>query len=204
VSDAALTAAQAHIGKPGVEIPAKKLWPTGMASLGVPMTGKIKQVAETGRALGRLSDVGWGTKLRALFEAPDAPVPDDVFKAVVDVLATWGWAQRPSAVVAVPSRTRPLLVESLAARIAAVGKLTALGTLTRVGTSAPSTGRSNSAQRLKAVHGSLSAQGLALDGAAVLLVDDRTDTGWTLTEATRVLRDAGAGPVLPLVLAIDG
>jgi len=42
-----------------------------------------------------------------------------------------------------------------------------------------------------------------LDGCAVLLVDDRTDTGWTLTEAARLLRDAGSGPVLPLVLAVD-
>jgi len=42
-----------------------------------------------------------------------------------------------------------------------------------------------------------------LDGSPVLLVDDRVDTGWTLTEATRVLREGGAGPVLPLVLAVD-
>jgi ATP-dependent DNA helicase RecQ len=30
------------------------------------------------------------------------------------------------------------------------------------------------------------------------------DTGWTLTECARLLREAGAGPVLPLVLAVDG
>ena len=54
------------------------------------------------------------------------------------------------------------------------------------------------------MYGSLSAAGLAFDQAPLLLVDDRTDTGWTLAEATRVLREAGCGPVLPLVLAIDG
>lgn len=32
----------------------------------------------------------------------------------------------------------------------------------------------------------------------------RRQSGWTLTEAARVLRKAGAGPVLPLVLALDG
>jgi ATP-dependent DNA helicase RecQ len=37
----------------------------------------------------------------------------------------------------------------------------------------------------------------------VLLVDDFASTGWTLTEAARVLREAGSGPVLPLVLALD-
>jgi ATP-dependent DNA helicase RecQ len=42
----------------------------------------------------------------------------------------------------------------------------------------------------------------SLAGAPVLLVDDRTDSGWTFTEATRVLREAGADAVLPLALAI--
>ena len=37
----------------------------------------------------------------------------------------------------------------------------------------------------------------------ILLVDDRTDTGWTLTLVTRLLREAGAGPVYPFVLAVD-
>jgi ATP-dependent DNA helicase RecQ len=107
-------------------------------------------------------------------------------------------------VIAIPSRSRPQLVASLAARIAAIGKLPLLGTMTRSRAEPAGTGRSNSAQRLRAVHGTLSAAGLALAGAPVLLVDDRTDTGWTIAEASRVLRDAGAGPVLPLVLAIDG
>ena len=43
-----------------------------------------------------------------------------------------------------------------------------------------------------------------LAGQRVLLVDDRTDSGWTLTEAARLLRRAGAAAVLPLVLGLDG
>jgi ATP-dependent DNA helicase RecQ len=35
----------------------------------------------------------------------------------------------------------------------------------------------------------------------VLLVDDMTDTGWTLTMAARVVRSAGASEVLPFALA---
>ena len=38
-------------------------------------------------------------------------------------------------------------------------------------------------------------------GGPVLLVDDLTDTGWTLTMAARVLREAGAPEVLPFALA---
>jgi ATP-dependent DNA helicase RecQ len=36
----------------------------------------------------------------------------------------------------------------------------------------------------------------------VLLVDDRTDSGWTLTVAARLLRQAGASAVLPFVLGV--
>jgi ATP-dependent DNA helicase RecQ len=32
-------------------------------------------------------------------------------------------------------------------------------------------------------------------------VDDSTDSGWTLAVLTLLLRQAGAGPVLPLVVA---
>jgi ATP-dependent DNA helicase RecQ len=104
----------------------------------------------------------------------------------------------------VPSRTRPLLVRSLATRLAEVGRLRLLGELERVRDEPPGSGRSNSAQRLSAVHGAFAVpEGLGLDGSPVLLVDDRTDTGWTLTECAALLRDAGAGPVLPLVLAVD-
>jgi ATP-dependent DNA helicase RecQ len=37
----------------------------------------------------------------------------------------------------------------------------------------------------------------------VLLVDDRIDTGWTMTVAARLLREAGAPGVLPLALAVS-
>ena len=38
----------------------------------------------------------------------------------------------------------------------------------------------------------------------VLLVDDLVDSRWSLAEAARVLREAGAQGVLPLVLAQAG
>jgi len=204
VSEEALRAAQQALGKPGVELPPKKLWPSGMSALKVPLSGKIRTAPESGRALGRLSDVGWGTRLRALLAGPDGDVPEDIVRAVVEVLAEWWWEARPSQVVWIPSRSRPRLVESLATRLATIGRLKLLGSLSRTRAGAPSERRSNSAQRLAAVYGAFSAKGLALDATPLLLVDDRTDTGWTLTEAARVLREAGSGPVLPLVLALDG
>ena len=206
VSAGSLDAARAALGRPGVEVEPRRMWPTGMSAAGIDLSGKIPagQLAETGRALGRLSDVGWGTRLRAVLAEPDAEVPDDVVGAVVQVLKGWGWETRPTGVVAVPSRSRPLLVGSLAARLAEVGRLPLLGTLDLLRDVPPGAGRSNSAQRVKAVRGTFGVpEGLVLDGRPLLLVDDVVDSGWTLTEATRVLREAGAGPVLPLVLALD-
>jgi ATP-dependent DNA helicase RecQ len=182
------------------------MWPTGLAALGVDLSGRIpvELQADSGRALGRLSDVGWGSRLRDVFASPDAATPDDVLRAVVQVLAGWGWEERPAGIVALPSRSRPLLVSSLASGLAQIGRLPLLGTLTRTN-DAPRRGGSNSAQRLLAVHGSLALPpGLTLDGRPLLLVDDRLDTGWTMTEATRLLREGGAGHVLPLVLAVEG
>ena len=120
-----------------------------------------------GRALGRLSDIGWGNRLRPLLapQAPDGPVPDDVAKAVVAVLADWaqgpgrlglggsGRAPRPVGVVTVASRRRPQLVGSLGSRIAEVGRMPLLGTVdVRAGRERPAISRSNSAQRVRALH----------------------------------------------------
>ena len=66
------------------------------------------------------------------------------------------------------------------------------------------TTRSNSAQRLRTLWDTFALPDLALSGEPVLLVDDYTDTGWTLALVARLLRRAGAGAVYPLVLGIAG
>ncbi len=207
VDDSAAAAARERLHRPGVEILPRQQWPTGMAALGMQASGRIPAglVAEPGRALGRLTDVGWGTRLRALLadDAPDGPVPDDVVAAVVTVLAGWGWSVRPAAVVAMPSRRRPLLVDNLAWRIAEIGRLPYLGRLAGV----PGPRRLNSAQWLAALWPAFTVPDevggrLAGLGGPVLLVDDRIDTRWTVTVAARLLREAGAAGVLPFALAV--
>jgi ATP-dependent DNA helicase RecQ len=72
------------------------------------------------------------------------------------------------------------------------------------GSSRPGEGAMNSAQRLGAVWSRFTLEDAdAVHGRSVLLVDDRTVTGWTLTVAARALRRAGATAVHPLVLAAD-
>jgi len=193
-------AARERLRRPGVEIAPRKMWPTGMAALGVSVSGKLTagEAADFGRAVGRLTDAGWGGRLRELFAGPDSPVPPDLVDAAVAVLAGWDWPARPVGVVTIQSRTRPQLVASLAERITTLGRLPLLGQVSAAGT-APSA--ANSAHRAAALLRSLRAPELpALDGP-VLLVDDRVDTGWTLAVAARTLRLAGAPAVLPLALA---
>ncbi|MBM7772501.1 ATP-dependent DNA helicase RecQ [Actinokineospora baliensis] len=205
VSAAEMAIAQEKLRRPGVEITPKKAWPTAMASLGVELSGKIPatRLAEPGRALGRMTDIGWGNRLRELFSSTeDGEVPADLVDACVKVLAAWGWEKRPAGVVTVGSSRRPRLVASLGAQIGAIGRLPVLGEVT-VGASAP---QANSAQRLAWLWKSMSvgaelATRVSETEGPILLVDDRIDSGWTMTVATALLRDSGASAVLPFALA---
>src|SRR3954449_7104904 len=214
VSDTTMSASRDELRRPGVEIEVRSMWPTGLASIGIPLSGRIGANEQTsaGRAIGRLSDIGWGSALRrALHEqAEDRGLPDELLNAGIEVLRTWGWEQRPSAVIAVPSRTRPMLVTTLGERLATVGRLQWLGALDRVDTDDRPVSRTNSAQRVRALHGrfAVTPEQLTaireLGDPVMLLVDDRVDTGWTMALAGRELRLAGAPAVLPFALALDG
>jgi ATP-dependent DNA helicase RecQ len=99
-------------------------------------------------------------------------------------------------------------VASLAERIAAIGRLPLLGALDRVADSPPAGTVHNSAHRLAGLVNAFAvpsdvADGVRRAGGPVLLVDDLIVTGWTMTVAARLLREAGAAAVLPLVLAVE-
>jgi ATP-dependent DNA helicase RecQ len=167
--------------------------------------------------LGRLSDLGWGDRLRRLLadDAPDGRVPDDVYTGVVRTLTDWArgddrWPARPAAVVTVASRRRPELVRDLAQRIASTGRLPVLGSVQRTDhRPAGAAMRGNSAQRVRALHDTfvvpdgLADQLAGLQGP-VLLVDDLIDSGWTGAIVARLLRRAGAPGVIPFALGLAG
>ncbi|MEU2347859.1 DEAD/DEAH box helicase [Modestobacter sp. NPDC049651] len=245
----AAEAASARLDRPGVELPPRAQWPTGADRLGVQVKGKIPpaEQIETGRAVARLTDLGWGQRLRTLLgddgvggvatladdlEAPpleedpdaaydvshrvirpghasDAPPDDDLLTACARVLGAWDWAQRPGAVVSMPSRRRPALVAGVAEGLARVGRLPYLGSLELVHGGPTGQPGGNSAFRLagvwqRIVVGPELREHLArLGDAPVLLVDDLADSRWTMTVAGRELRLAGAAAVLPFALALS-
>jgi ATP-dependent DNA helicase RecQ len=203
VSAAAVEQADARLSRPGVVVEPRKMWPTALANLGIELKGKIGEGAQEGRAVARLTDLGYGQALRELF-APgveDGPVPVPLVRAVVEVLGEW----RPSvdAIVVVESQTRPLLTADLADGLSRYLRVPVVGRYAIVNPDVvPGQGAANSAQRVAAAgrRYSLQTDG-PLDGQRVLLVDDRVGTGWTLTLAARAVRRAGASEVRPLVLA---
>jgi len=200
VAAAAVEAAEQRLRRPGIEISPRKQWPTGMAKLGIELSGRITDGPLPGRTIGRLTDLGWGTRLRRLIDEPDQPVPAEVLKAAVAVLADWNWATRPAAVMGIDSSTHPLLIGSLVDGLAELGRLTNLGILRYQPGRRPVTA-ANSAYRVAALSGTWSEPGITGATGPVLLIDDVTDTGWTMTMAARVLRHAGVAEVLPFALA---
>jgi ATP-dependent DNA helicase RecQ len=208
VSEASLDAAAERLARPGVVVAPRKLWPTGLAALGVDLKGRIAEPAEEGRAVARLTDLGHGQALRDLFRegAEDSQVPVPLVRAVIEVLGDW----KPpvSAIAVVESATRPTLVGDLADGLSRYLKLPIVGRYAIADAAVPpGRGAVNSAQRVAAVSRRFAWRpdpGTSLDGAEVLLVDDQVVTGWTLTLAARELRAAGAVAVHPLVLATTG
>jgi ATP-dependent DNA helicase RecQ len=224
-----------------VEIPPRAQWHTGADRLGVEVKGKIAagELLEPGRVVARLTDLGWGQRLRTLLgddgvggtvtldaEAPgieedpdaaldvpvrrsvsDVPPDDELLKACARVLGAWDWAQRPGAVVAMPSRRRPQLVAGVAQGLARIGRLPYLGTLSLAHGGPTGGPGGNSAFRLAAVwqrivvDPELRTRLEELGSAPVLLVDDLVDSRWTMTVAGRELRRAGVPAVLPFALA---
>ena len=109
-----------------------------MDRLGVPVKGKIKpeESVANGRALARLTDLGWGNALRETFAAgaPDAPMDPPCCRPVSRCCANgarhsrrWSGAGRPGRDLSVPSRSKPGLVHSLARGISEIGRMPYLG-----------------------------------------------------------------------------
>src|SRR4051812_11851863 len=100
VPEAAAEAASAALDRPGVELPPRAQWPTGADRLGVDVKGKISPAdqIEMGRAVARLTDLGWGQRLRTLLG------DDGVGGTVVLDLEAPGIEEDPDAAFDVPVR----------------------------------------------------------------------------------------------------
>jgi ATP-dependent DNA helicase RecQ len=171
----------------------RRRWPAGTGRRGA-ITG-----IEPGRAVAFADDPAW-PDLVAELAGPDAPPSRELRDALIGVVVRWkaDWAERPVAVVPLPSRSRPSRVRGMAEHVASVGRLPLVDVL-RVRGPAPVADVA-SGTRVRQLLETLALEpGRPLPAGPVLLVDDILRTGWTVTVAAVLLRDGGAGPVLPLV-----
>ena len=195
VSDEAVEEAGARLARPGVPIEPRKMWPTALATLGIDLKGKIAEAAEEGRAVARLTDLGHGQALRALFrpDTPDGQVPvplvaggagDARRLAAARSTPSW-WSSRST-----PARPSPTTWPRALPAAPGAGRRP-LGDRRPRRRAGPRRGQLRPAGRRRRPPARRS-QADVPPGARVLLVDDLVVTGWTLTLAARAIRAAGA------------
>jgi ATP-dependent DNA helicase RecQ len=183
-----------------VVIEPRKLWP----SVGGPAGGRKGRIVacSAGRALAFADDPGWADLLAPLFAAPaDVSVPQPVLDGVVAVLARWRhqWEARPVAVVPMPSARHAPIVQAVAGHVARIGRLPLLDVLQRAGP-APAADAASAATVAALFEALALRPGAVLPPGPLLLVDAQLRSGWSVTVAGALLREAGAAAVLPLVL----
>jgi ATP-dependent DNA helicase RecQ len=145
-------------------------------------------------------DPGWTDELAVMLRG-DGQLSSVLADGLVAVLGRWRaeWHQRPVAVVALPSRRAPQRLRSMAEHIAAIGRLPLVDVFDISGPRPP-TDTASGARVAALVKGLTLRPDVALPAGPVLLLDDTYRTGWTMTVAAALLRDAGATAVLPLVV----
>ena len=202
IDESAAGSARKFLWSAQVVLKPRKQWPKGLEG----RSGNIATElwAQEGRALAFGSDPGWSEVVAALFRSPDAAPDDALVGGVAAALKAWPWQQRPEWVTWIPSRSRPLLVEGLARRLAELGKLELVDAVRRVDAAAPQQAQmeNSAAQAANVVDVFEFARpdGTPLPIGPGLALDDAVRSGWTMTVVAEGLRSAGSGPVLPFVL----
>ncbi len=185
-------AARSFLRGADVLVEPRKLWPSGVGR-----RGRIVGAGE-GRAVAFADDAGWGDELPGLTAVPPV-VSEALLGGAVDVLRRWkrSWPARPVAVVPAPSPD-PRAARLLAEHLGAVGKLPVLDVLRWTGGAEPRDVAS--ATLVRHLEGAIALHDPgAVPKGPVLLVAATMRTGWALTVAAALLREAGATDVLPLV-----
>ncbi|PWJ54600.1 ATP-dependent DNA helicase RecQ [Quadrisphaera granulorum] len=217
VDEQLAAAALRHLRSQTTVLEPRKMWPSGTSG----RRGRIAEGvrAEPGRALAIGEDPAWGEAVAAVLrEGPSAASWADVVDGCVRTLGRWRWpAGRPAWVTWLPDGSggaspREQAARALAEALGEVGRLRVLPALEAVAGAPLEAPRREGAGPAPAS----AAAGVALArlrlsetghevlaeaaGAPVLVVDAETRTGWSLTVASVLLREAGAGPVYPLAL----
>jgi len=128
---------------------------------------------------------------------------DDLVTASAELIQTrWKMESLPSWVTCIPSTRHPDLVPDFAMRLAAMLGIPFRPVLIKTRHTEEQKGMENRYHQCHNLDGAFAVEDSGPEFAGpVLLVDDVFDSGWTLTLAVALLRQAGSGPVYPYTLA---
>jgi ATP-dependent DNA helicase RecQ len=154
-----------------------------------------------GRALSLWCDAGWGELVNEGKEA--GRFADELVEACAAmILERWYPVPRPIWVTCVPSLRSVGLVPDFAQRLAARLGLPFESAVSKVMETERQRNMMNTWQQASNLDGAFAVNEALVRAGPVLLVDDIADSRWSLTVVGALLREAGSGPVFPLVLAL--
>jgi ATP-dependent DNA helicase RecQ len=143
-------------------------------------------------------DPGWVDEVRGIRDAPASP---EILAGMVKTLTRWrsSWGARPVAIVPIVSHTHGRFTRSIAEHLSEVGKLPIVDAI-GVSGQMPSSDVPSAGQVGARITNVALRPGVEVPHGPVLLLDALYRTGWTMTVAAALLREAGATAVLPLVV----
>jgi ATP-dependent DNA helicase RecQ len=182
----------------------RKQWPPGNALPTYGFSGKIGNTlcAQEGRALCLWRDAGWG-RMVADGKYEQGRFDDKLVKACMDMIRHWNPDPAPEWVTCIPSLNHPELVPDFARRLAEAMGLPFHACIQKAKANPPQKEMQNSFQQAHNLDGIFAVEPDAVPDGSCLLIDDMTDSGWTFTVATAILRRAGCAAVFPLALALN-
>jgi ATP-dependent DNA helicase RecQ len=201
VTDEAIAEASRFIRRSDVLIRPRKRWESGAFPI-YGWTGNIPEAlrCEEGRALSVWRDAGWGTQVDD--DKEEGRFGDDLVEACAQMIEErWSPQPQPTWITCVPSLRSEALVPDFARRLADRLGIPFIDAVSKVKETERQRNMMNSWQQSSNLDGAFRANPEQIQPGPVLLVDDVVDSRWSLTVIGALLREQGAGPVFPLVLA---
>ncbi len=183
----------------------RRQWPSGGALSSYGFSGRIGKdlCAQEGRAVCLWRDAGWG-EMVATGKYDLNRFDDELVGACVEMIRTWAPQPEPVWIACIPSLNRPELVPDFAQRLGeALGIPCGSGVLRKTRANEEQKQMQNSFQQARNLDGVFELHPEFKACGPCILLDDMTDSGWTLTVAAALLRRGGCEAVFPLALALN-
>ncbi|MCK0134839.1 RecQ family ATP-dependent DNA helicase [Arenibacter sp. S6351L] len=155
-------------------------------------------IAETGKALSRWGDAGWGKMVAD--DKYAGHIRDELVDAMYEMIVDrWQPNPFPEWLTCIPSLRHPELVPDFSKRLAEKLGIPFLPIIIKVKDTQPQKEQQNSFHQCHNLDGVFQISGI-VENKPVFLIDDAIDSGWTFTIATTLLKKSGAGLVYPVAL----